>query len=324
MNSMVKSKARSGFKQYIKGKHTLWGFKLWVIATSDLGYTLGFNVYTGSHDGRVTDLATKVVELLLQPFKDQGHNVWFDSFYTSPALMVKLLEMGSNACGTCRVNRKLFPAEFKDINRWERKTACGDMRWCRTEGNILVIQWKDMHAVTCLSNFQNANGSTKITRFVKNYDDWTKEEALQPTVISDYNKNMGGVDRSDQIIKSYDVLQKTQKWRKTLFFPHFIDIAVVNSFILFKEWQHIHAAPGDERRPVNLTQIDFRENLARQLGGIDIHASFPLHTLKPAVPPSSSLHTAHVPKFEESSKRCWLCYRKNRTENKTKVACAGM
>ncbi|XP_051956388.1 piggyBac transposable element-derived protein 4-like isoform X2 [Xyrauchen texanus] len=317
---MVKSKARSGFKQYMKGKPTRWGFKLWVIATSDSGYTLDFNVYTGSRDGHVTDLATKVVESLLQPFKDQGHNVWFDNFYTSPALMVKLLEMGTNACGKCRVNRKLFPAEFKDIKRWERKAARGDMRWCRIEGNILVIQWKDTHAVTCLSNFHNANESTKITRFVKDDGDWTKEVALQPTVISDYNKNMGSVDRSDQMIKSYDVLQKTQKWWKTLFF-HLIDIAVINSFVLFKEWQHIHAGPGGERRPVNLTQIDFRENLARQLGGIDIHASFPLHTLKPVAPPSSSFHTVHFPKFEASSKRCWLCYRKSKTENKTKVAC---
>ncbi|XP_051575096.1 piggyBac transposable element-derived protein 3-like isoform X1 [Myxocyprinus asiaticus] len=172
---MVKSKAWSGFKQYMNGKPTRWGFKLWVIATSDLGYTLDFNVYIGSHDGRVTDLATKVVESLLQPFKDQGHNVWFDNFYTSPALMVKLLEMGTNACGTCRVNRKLFPAEFKDIKRWERKTARGDMRWCRIEGNILVIQWKDTCAVTCFSNFHNANGSTEITRFVKNDGDWTKK-----------------------------------------------------------------------------------------------------------------------------------------------------
>ena len=175
---MVKSKGRSGFKQYMKGKPTRWGFKLWVIATSDSGYTLDFNVYTGSRDGRVTDLATKVVDLLLQPFKDQGHNVWFDNFYTSPALIVKLLEMGTNACGTCRVNRKLFPAEFKDIKRWERKAARGNMRWCRIEGNILVIQWKDTRAVTCLSNFHNANGSTEITRLVKNDGNWTKEVVL--------------------------------------------------------------------------------------------------------------------------------------------------
>ncbi|XP_067099761.1 piggyBac transposable element-derived protein 4-like isoform X1 [Osmerus mordax] len=320
---MVKSKGRSGFKQYMKCKPTRWGFKLWVIATSDSGYTLDFNIYTGSSVERDTDLATTVVESLLQPFKDQGHNVWFDNFYTSPALMVKLLEMGINACGTCKANRKQIPAEYKDVKRWERTTTRGDMRWCRIEGNILLIQWRDTRAVTCLSNFHSANDATETTRFVKNGGNWTKVVSPQPIVISDYNKNMGGVDRSDQMIKAYDVLQKTHKWWKTLFF-HFIDIAVVNSFILFKEWQIVNAKPRDKSRLMNLTQIDFRENLARQLGGIDIQASFPLRSPKRVVPPSppSSVHTAHVPTLEESPRRCWLCYRKRKAENKTRVVCS--
>ena len=70
---MVKSKARSRLKY--QGKPTPWGLKLWVIAMSDSGYTLDFNVYIGSRDGCVTDLASKVVEELVQLFKDIGHTV---------------------------------------------------------------------------------------------------------------------------------------------------------------------------------------------------------------------------------------------------------
>ena len=44
---MVPSKARSGMRQYIKDKPVKFGFKLWVIAESDTGYTLDFNIYTG-------------------------------------------------------------------------------------------------------------------------------------------------------------------------------------------------------------------------------------------------------------------------------------
>jgi hypothetical protein len=44
---MVKSKGRSGMRQFIKDKPTRWGFKLWVLAESSTGYTIDFNVYTG-------------------------------------------------------------------------------------------------------------------------------------------------------------------------------------------------------------------------------------------------------------------------------------
>ncbi|XP_041961435.1 piggyBac transposable element-derived protein 4-like [Alosa sapidissima] len=319
---MVKSKGRSGFKQYMKGKPTPWGFKLWVIATSDSGYTLDFNVYTGSRDGRVTDLASKVVEELVQPFKGMGHTVWFDNFYTSPALMIKLRGWGLNACGTCRVNRKRFPDHFKNIKLWNRTSKRGDMRWDRIEGDVLVVQWKDTRVVSCLSNFHNANDYTEVERLVRKDTVWNKVAVRQPAIISDYNQHMGGVDRSDQMINAYSVLRKTQKWWKTLFF-HFVDIAVVNSFLLFQDWQRSNATSGHTLE--RYSQINFRENLARQLAGIHVDALLQSQSSAAQTaydsPSSSSFHVAHATVFEESRKNCCVCYKKCRIERKTKIGC---
>ena len=44
---------------------------------------------------------------------------------------------------------------------------------------------------------------------------------------------MNAVDRSDQILSALSTQWKCVRWWKTLFFP-LIDIAVVNSFILFQ------------------------------------------------------------------------------------------
>ena len=46
---MVKSKGRSGIKQYLKDKPTKWGMKLWVLADSLNGYTCDFDVYIGKN-----------------------------------------------------------------------------------------------------------------------------------------------------------------------------------------------------------------------------------------------------------------------------------
>ncbi|KAJ8364597.1 hypothetical protein SKAU_G00134280 [Synaphobranchus kaupii] len=42
---MVPSKTRNGMKQYMKAKHTKWGFKLFVLADPKNGYTCDFNIY---------------------------------------------------------------------------------------------------------------------------------------------------------------------------------------------------------------------------------------------------------------------------------------
>ncbi|KAH6944419.1 hypothetical protein HPB50_003020 [Hyalomma asiaticum] len=64
---MVKSKARSGIRQYIRDKVVNWGYKLWVLADPKTGYTIQFIVYTGkrekpSANGLAFDVVTKLCD----------------------------------------------------------------------------------------------------------------------------------------------------------------------------------------------------------------------------------------------------------------------
>ena len=48
-----------------------------------------------------------------------------------------------------------------------------------------------------------------------------------------YNKNMGGVDKQDQLLHPYDCTMKPMMWMKKLFF-HFMQVAACNAYILSK------------------------------------------------------------------------------------------
>ena len=78
-----------------------------------------------------------------------------------------------------------------------------------------------------MANEHPGHSEETVTRNVKRDGVTEKKEVPIPVMIYNYNRFMNGVDRSDQLIKYYNVLRQTQKYWKTLFF-HFIDIAIVN------------------------------------------------------------------------------------------------
>ena len=90
---MVKSRHRSGIRQYIKDRSTKWGIKLWVLADSSNGYTVDFNVYIGKEAGLTVSakgLGYDVVMKLIRHFLNQGYHLFVDNFYTSVTLFKDL------------------------------------------------------------------------------------------------------------------------------------------------------------------------------------------------------------------------------------------
>ena len=61
----------------------------------------------------------------------------------------------------------------------------------------------------------------------------------QPLIVHNYNQHMSGVDHSDQYIGKYVTLRKAHCYWKTIFY-HLLDVARVNSLILFNDHREKH------------------------------------------------------------------------------------
>ena len=141
---MVKSRHRSGIRQYIRDNPTKWGIKLWVLADSSNGYSIDFNIYIGRAAGRNVSeygLGYDVVMCLMQPYFNQGYHLYVDNFYTSVPLIKHLFERGVLATGTILETRRSFPANLKNSKEWAKGEERGSLRWERDPPCLVCSGW---------------------------------------------------------------------------------------------------------------------------------------------------------------------------------------
>ena len=307
--SMIGTKCRLSFIQYLPKKPVKWGIKVWICSDAVNGYIYTFSIYCGANStdhAHPKGLAYDVVFKLLEPCLHKGYSVYTDNYYSSPVLFEDLLAAGTTATGTIRTNRKHFPKILKRASG-ERPQERGTTTFAY-HNNITVVRWIDNRDVYAISTL-NSDLLTKVKRQV----DGTVKEITCPEIISDYNSFMGGVDLADQAMCYYSMGRKTLKWWRRVFW-RMHDHTITNAYIIYKS----NNASSLQKVQTNL---QFRLTLAQALtsGVVAMRVG-------PGRSPSqvfSRLKGKHFPYRSVTRKRCAVCaykktvpYKRNVPKNK--------
>lgn len=258
--AIIPFKGQLNIKQYIRGKPCPWGIKMFLLCGKS-GCAYDFFVYQGSG----TELDEKTVKMfgfgaaavlhLTNNIKSEGHEIYFDNYFTTYQLIEILDQKKINCAGTIRINRFVNPP-FVDDKTLKRNGRGSNDEIVSTDGKVVLVKWYDNKPVHMASNFVGVGKEDEVKRWNKKGNRY--EMIKRPEVVDKYNHGMGGVDLFDQMMSYYRVFLKSKKWPLRVIF-HLIDFAVLQSYYEYKT--RISPNPEIEVMPY----LDYRFRLAKTL-----------------------------------------------------------
>jgi hypothetical protein len=229
--AMVKHYGPHPLKQFIRGQSTLFGYKIWVLATS-AGQLLACQPYAGATRRTMLPdcgLGTgpSVAYGLVKQFglAPGTKAVLCGSRFTSLDLCDRLGEMQIGVVGTIRQNRCHPGMPLPGRKVFEKYSARGDFNAAYSGGKLCVVQWKDSKAVYLASNCFSPEPLGAVSRYHKNVP--------IPRLISIYNTHKGGVDLLDNRVKTYAITTRVRKWYWAIY-TWFLGVSMVQAWRLFR------------------------------------------------------------------------------------------
>lgn len=211
-------RGRCPFKQYIPSKPGKYGIKFWMLSDSQTSYVCRLQVYIGRQgDKRESNQGNRVVTDLCSSLKGTGRNVTCDNFFTSMNLLQQLKKDNITVLGTVRKNRVELPPELvvtKGRDALSSKFAFHNdgmlVSYCPKKGKVVLL----MSSMHDQAGIDEGNPKKK------------------PVMILDYNATKGGVDTSDQMLRTYTCKRMTRRWPIAIF-SNMLDISALNAYVIW-------------------------------------------------------------------------------------------
>ncbi|POM60153.1 hypothetical protein PHPALM_31025 [Phytophthora palmivora] len=252
----------------MKDKPHKWGAKLFMLNCSSTAYCIRFEPYLGKNSiiqgQEMLDAKTGPVAVarnLHHVFGDRTTQrmrlVVMDRYYTSVPLALHLLSRGFYSIGTV-VTRRLGLSKYVIEKKKKRPINIERGTFTFAEStkvaDLKMLHWWDNRPVHMLCT----GGSIEMDRVVRREKTGEQAEVACPRVLKDYQTYMGGVDVHDQLrLQSCAVQEILQE-----LFLGFVDLAVINAFIVFNIARTAHSKP-------KISHISFLKQLHLELCQFD-------------------------------------------------------
>lgn len=235
--TLLLHKGRLGFKMFIRTKRPRFGIKSFMLCDS-LGYMLCSVTYYGAQtdmscqEPLCQDLSKseKIVVILLAKVDmlDKGYIVSLDNWFCSERLAAYLWTRKTGMRGTVRIGRgvpKLI--QNKQVKKYDSVYA--------RKSELLAVKFVDRKDVYVLSTVDSASDVPR-ERFVNN----GRIEYKKPSAIAQYNRFMGGIDLTDQLLASCNCIRKSHIWFKKVGL-NMLQRLLLNAFIRYKSEKNRNA-----------------------------------------------------------------------------------
>ena len=302
--------------QYNPMKPHPWGIKLHSVNCAETGYCHKFEVFSGKYnkDGSINENVSGPQSLLrnIEYLAYSKRIIYTDRFYTSLPILMKLRSIGLHGVGTIRTDAKGLPMGIimKKNSKIERGTSRVATTSIGKYGTISVMSWMDVKPVHLISSCINTNANV-VERRGKGKS--TKDKIPSLTPFAQYVKYMGGTDLHDYLRMSRYSIRSSHIFKKwyIMFFCSMVDLAIVNSYIL---WKFMHQPNTKEY----LSHESFMERVATGL--LTIHTKTTTRTSKNFTPSKmmeTNINSEHVivryepgdgyGGTEKRFRRCFVC-----------------
>jgi Transposase IS4 len=227
-------------RQYNKDKPQKYRVDFFIMACSKSYFIHHIDVYQGANASNVglhravRDLPTTQRAVLNAVLHTGMHNevhgarhISLDNRYQCPELAYILRQkMKIYSTGTCRQNRKGWDKAIMNLNKNDGR---GKYKFAVDNNNkVLCCQWVDSKVVNCVSSILSYE-----IKEIKRQVGSDKKTFTCPMVLTRYQQNMIGVDKSDQMRAAgggFAAKAHYKKWYKRAYFA-ILDMMTLNALI---------------------------------------------------------------------------------------------